>query len=103
MPPDSGTSGMIRLSESFGFEEYEEDNCINVKSKKGKYIFLVLYVDDILLASSDKDLLAETESFFLELRYETHRRSLLCSRIEFHRDRHNGVLELSQKSYIEKY
>jgi hypothetical protein len=23
--------------------------------------------------------------------------------IEFHKDRHKGVLELSQKSYIEKY
>jgi hypothetical protein len=36
--------------------------------RKGKYIFLVLYVDDIFLANSDKDLLAETESFsFLKL------------------------------------
>ena len=47
----------------FGFEENKEDNCIYAKFRKGKYIFLVLYVDDILLASSDKDLLAETESF----------------------------------------
>jgi hypothetical protein len=31
----------------FGFEENKEDNCIYAKFKKGKYIFLVLYVDDI--------------------------------------------------------
>jgi hypothetical protein len=47
----------------FGFEENKEDNCIYAKSKKGKHIFLVMYVVDILLASSDKDLLAETKRF----------------------------------------
>jgi hypothetical protein len=35
----------------------------HVKYRKGKYIFLVLYIDDILLASSDKNLLAETKKF----------------------------------------
>jgi hypothetical protein len=54
-PPDSGTSSLIRVKEN------EEDNCIYAKSKeKRKYIFLVLYVDDIFLASIDEDLLAET-------------------------------------------
>jgi hypothetical protein len=41
----------------------KQDNCIYAKFRKGKYIFFVLYVDDILLASSDKDLLAETKRF----------------------------------------
>jgi hypothetical protein len=48
----------------FGFEENKEDNCIYAKFKKGKYIFLVLYVDDILLASSDRDLLVKTKKSF---------------------------------------
>jgi hypothetical protein len=52
----------------FGFKENKEDNCIYAKFKKGWYIFFVLYVDGILLASSDKDLLAETKNVsFLEL------------------------------------
>ena len=34
---------------SFGFKENIEDNCIYAKFKNGKYIFLILYVDDILL------------------------------------------------------
>jgi len=45
----------------FGFKENEEDNCIYAKFKSGKFIFLILYVDDILLASSDVSLLLETK------------------------------------------
>jgi len=46
----------------FGFKENEEDNGIYAKFKNEKFIFLILYVDDILLASSDVDLL-ETKKF----------------------------------------
>jgi hypothetical protein len=47
----------------FGFEENIEDNCVYAMFKNRKYIFLVLYVDDILLASSDVNLLLETKKF----------------------------------------
>jgi capsid portal protein len=45
---------------NFGFKENEEYNYIYVKFKNGKFIFLILYVDDILLASSNVNLLLET-------------------------------------------
>jgi hypothetical protein len=48
---------------SFGFKENEEGNCIYTKFRSGKFIFLILYVDDILLASSDVSLLLETRGF----------------------------------------
>ena len=51
----------------FGFKENEEDNCIYAKFKSGRFIFLILYVDDILLASSDVSLLLETEILVLKL------------------------------------
>jgi hypothetical protein len=41
----------------FGFKENVEDNYVYAKFKNRKYIFLILYVDDILLASSDVSLL----------------------------------------------
>ena len=47
----------------FGFQENIEDNYVYAQFKNGKYIFLVLYVDDILLASSDVNLLLETKKF----------------------------------------
>ena len=46
-----------------GFKENVEDNCVNTKFKNGKFIFLILYVDDILLASSDVSLQLETKKF----------------------------------------
>jgi hypothetical protein len=46
-----------------GFEENKEDNSIYAKFKNGKYIFLVMYVDDILLASTNKNMLLETKEF----------------------------------------
>ncbi|RDX75507.1 hypothetical protein CR513_44602, partial [Mucuna pruriens] len=39
------------------------DDCVYHKFNKSKYIFLVLYVNDILLASSDIGLLYETKRF----------------------------------------
>jgi hypothetical protein len=45
----------------FGFKENVEDNYVYAKFKNEKYIFLILYVDDILLASSGVSLLLETK------------------------------------------
>ena len=42
-----------------GFKENIVDQCIYVKVSGSKYIFSVLYVDDILLATNDTNLLAE--------------------------------------------
>jgi hypothetical protein len=54
----------------FGFKENEEDYCIYAKFKNEKFIFLILYVDDILLASSDVHLLLETKGFCSTLNFE---------------------------------
>jgi hypothetical protein len=51
----------------FGFMENQVDNCIYVKIKGSMFIILVLYVDDILLACSDKNLLHETKGFFHQI------------------------------------
>ena len=52
-----------QIIKNFGFKENVEDNCVYAKFKNGKFIFLILYVDDILLASSDVSLLQETKKF----------------------------------------
>ena len=45
------------------FEENTVDQCIYLKFSGSKFIILVLYVDDILLASSNIGLLHETKWF----------------------------------------
>ena len=44
-----------------GLKENIVDQYIYMKVSESKYIFLVLYVDDILLVANDTDLLVETK------------------------------------------
>ena len=48
---------------SYGFIENLVDQCIYLKVSGSKVIFLILYVDDILLASNDLSFLHETKGF----------------------------------------
>jgi hypothetical protein len=88
---------------SFGFKKNKEDNCIYAKFRNGKFIFLILYVDDILLASSDISLLLETKRF-LSSNFDMKDlgEASFVLGIKIHRDRRKGVLRLSQKAYLEK-
>jgi hypothetical protein len=47
----------------FRFRENVVDNYIYINIKGGNFIILVLYVDDILLASSNKHMLYVTKAF----------------------------------------
>ncbi|CAL9017000.1 unnamed protein product [Prunus brigantina] len=88
---------------SFGFVENRFDNCIYMKMVKSNFIFLVLYVDDILLASSNVQLLQDTKSmlsssFDMKDLGEAH----FVLGIEIVRDRSRRVLGLSQNNYIDR-
>jgi len=79
------------------------DQCIYLKVSVSKFIFIVLYVDDILLASNDLCLLHETKQF-LSQNFEMED---LCEAsyvigIEIHIDRKQRISKLFQKTYIEK-
>jgi len=50
---------------TFGFKENSVDQCIYLKVNGSKFLFLILYVDDILLASSDLGLLHDTKAFLI--------------------------------------
>ena len=60
--PVNGITSLIK-SLPHGFEVNIIDECVYRKFSGSKYIFLVLYVDDILLASNDIGLLHETKKF----------------------------------------
>ena len=52
-----------KIISSFGFVMNPFDECIYHKFSGSKYIFLVLYVDDMLLATNDLNLLRDTKKF----------------------------------------
>ena len=79
------------------------DDCIYHKFSGSKHIYLVLYVDDILLATNDIGMLHETNRLLskkFEMKYLGDASYVLG--IQIRRDRSRGILGLSQKSYIEK-
>ncbi|RVW98877.1 Retrovirus-related Pol polyprotein from transposon TNT 1-94 [Vitis vinifera] len=88
---------------SFGFKENIVDQCIYLKVSGSKFIFLILYVDDILLASSDLGLLRETKEYLSKNFHMVDMgEANYVIGIEIFRDRSRGVLGLSQKGYIDR-
>ena len=88
---------------SFGFVENLMDQCIYQKVSGSKICFLVLYVDDILLATNDKDLLHEVKQFLSKnFDMKDMGEASYVIGIKIHRDRPRGILGLSQETYIDK-
>ena len=74
-----------------------------MKVSGSKFIFLVLYVDDILLAANDLGLLHETKKYLSKnFEMKDMREATYMIGIEIFRDRSQGLLGLSQKAYVNK-
>ena len=89
---------------SHGFVKSEYDHCVYIKEvTKGTYIYLLLYADDMLVASRDvvdikkvKQLL----SSIFEMKDLSPARQILG--IDIEKDREKGILTLSQSGYTRK-
>ena len=81
---------------SSGFEMNMIDDCIYHKFNGSKHIYLVLYVDDILLATNNTCMLHETKRF-LSNKFEMKDLSdaSFVLGIQIHWDRFRGILGLS--------
>ena len=78
------------------------EDCVYHKFSGSKFIFLVLYVNDILLASSDIGLFDETKKFLSKIfELKDLGNASFVLGIQILRDRSQGILQLSKKSYIE--
>ncbi|GJU60323.1 retrovirus-related pol polyprotein from transposon TNT 1-94 [Tanacetum coccineum] len=88
---------------SFSFEEIIDDRCIYRKITWSKFIFLVLYVDDILLATNDFGLLHKTKEYISKnFKLKDMGEASYVIGISIFHDRSQGLLGLSQKAYIDK-
>ena len=88
---------------SYGFVENTVDRCIYMKVSGSKFIILVLYVDDILLAANDVGLLHDVKKFLSNnFEMKDMGEASYVIGIEIFRNRSQGMLGLSQKGYINK-
>ena len=78
---------------SFGFVENPMDQCIYQKVSGSKICFLILYVDDILLATNDKGFLHEVKQFLSKnFDMKDMGEASYVIGIKIHRDRTRGLL-----------
>ncbi len=88
---------------TFGLKENLVDQCIYLKISGSKICIIVLYVDDMLLASNNMGMIFETKQFLSKnFDMKDLSEASYVIGIEIHRDRSRRLLVLSQKNYIEK-
>ena len=88
---------------SYGFVENTVDRCIYMKVNGSKFVILVLYVDDILLAANDISLLHDVKKYLSKnFEMKDMGEASYVIGIEIFRDRKQGLLGLSQQGYINK-
>jgi hypothetical protein len=81
----------------------EEDLCVYVKRSNNSFIILSLYVDDILIAGNNKEMI-ETTKRWLSLNFEMKNmgEANYVLSVKVIRDRTKKLLGLIQESYIKK-
>ncbi|KAM1524601.1 hypothetical protein ACFX10_009184 [Malus domestica] len=88
---------------TFGFTQNEDDNCVYQKVVGDAVVFLVLYVDDILLFGNDTAILSSVKVW---LSKTFHMKDLgdasYVLGIKLYRDRSRKLIRLSQSMYIDK-
>ncbi|KAM1726180.1 hypothetical protein ACFX12_016980 [Malus domestica] len=88
---------------TFGFAQNEDDNCVYQKVVGKAVVFLVLYVDDILLFGNDTAVLSSVKVW---LSKTFHMKDLgdasYVLGIKLYRDRSRKLIGLSQSMYIDK-
>jgi hypothetical protein len=83
---------------SHGFKRSDYDSCVYLKIVNGSTIYLLLYVDDMLIAAKDKSEIAKLKA---QLNLEFEMKDLGAAKkilgVEIIRDRKSGMLYLSQR------
>src|SRR3954463_754866 len=87
----------------FGFIKNEDEPCINKKVSGSKIVFLVLYVDDILLIGNDIPILQSVKIWLGNcFSMKDLGEAAYILGIKIYRDRSRKLLGLSQSTYIDK-
>ena len=96
----------LRFDESvkeFGFIKNEDEPCVYKKSSGSIIVFLVLYVDDILLIGNDVPTLQKVKSWLGKcFSMKDLGEAAYILGIKIYRDRSRRLIGLSQSAYIDK-
>ena len=87
----------------FGFIKSEEDSCLYKKLSGSSIVFLILYVDDILLIGNDISMLnSAKESLNGKFSMKDLGEAMYILGIKIYRDRSRRLLGFSQSTHIDK-
>ena len=87
----------------FDFIRCEEEPCVNKKFSGSKVVFLVLYVDDILLIGNDIPMLESVKGWLKKcFSMKDLGEAEYILGIKIYRDRSKKLIGLSQETYIDK-
>ena len=88
---------------NLGFIQSKEEPCVYKKVSGSHILFLILYVDDILLMGNDKSLMEQTKkSLKIIFSMKDMGEAQYILGIKIYRDRSRKLIGLSQKLYIDK-
>ena len=86
----------------FGFVQNEDDPCIYRRDDKGILVFLVLYVDDILIMGSNTEMLKSVKEWLSsKFSMKDLGDASYILGVKIYRDRSKRMLGLSQAKYID--
>ena len=104
--PISSRSWNIRFDQAvkgFGFIQNPDEPCVYKRIKGDKLVFLILYVDDILLIGNDVGVLTSVKEWLAkQFDMKDLGEASFILGIQVIRDRKNRTIALSQASYIDK-
>jgi Reverse transcriptase (RNA-dependent DNA polymerase) len=87
----------------FGFIKYDEEPCVYKRFSGSIIIFLILYVDDILLIGNDIFTLDDVKSSLKKMfSMKDLGETVYDLGIKIYRDRSQKLIRLSQGTYIDK-
>ena len=91
------------MVKGFGFRQNEEEPCVYKKESGSAVVFLILYVDDILLIGNDIPMLQSVKtSLNNNFSMKDLGEAAYILGIKIYRDRSKRLIGLSQDTYIDK-
>ncbi|KAL8116714.1 hypothetical protein AgCh_023023 [Apium graveolens] len=89
--------------QSYGFDQSPSESCVYKRSEGNAVIFLVLYVDDILLIGNNVEMLSSVKAWlFKQFDMKDLGETTYILGIKVIRDRKKRMLALSQEPYIDE-